>query len=180
MAKDDGVDTGATAAPPLVARRLGADDVAVFRSLRLAALATDPIAFASNHAEWAALDESAWRERLRLPVFAAFRDGRPVGLIGHVPADRSKRAHRTTLVMVWVRPEARGCGVAEALIAAAIEDARRSGFRWLDLDVAVDQTAAQRLYARMGFVEIGRVPGALIHEGREVDEILMTLRLVEA
>lgn len=161
-------------------RRLGRDDVAIFRRIRLDALASDPIAFASTHADWVAFSEEDWLRRLDEPVFAAFRGGEAVGLMGHMAMKPTKMAHRTLLIMVWVRPEARSAGVAERLIEAVAVDARAAGFRWLELDVCAEQIAAIRFYEKTGFREVGRIPGGLLHEGRELDQILMVRRLAEA
>jgi RimJ/RimL family protein N-acetyltransferase len=50
----------------------------------------------------------------------------------------------------------RGRGVGTALLAAAIEWARRQGLHKLSLDVFVHNTAARALYTKFGFAEEGR------------------------
>jgi ribosomal protein S18 acetylase RimI-like enzyme len=51
---------------------------------------------------------------------------------------------------LFVKPEARGGGVAEALIAACAEQARRHGARSLGWQTAKDNRRAQAVYERMG------------------------------
>ena len=52
---------------------------------------------------------------------------------------------------LFVRHEARGKGVAQALIYRAIEYAKETQSKGLVLETAVDNDPAQKLYARIGF-----------------------------
>jgi ribosomal protein S18 acetylase RimI-like enzyme len=56
---------------------------------------------------------------------------------------------------MWVVPERRNHGVGRALVEAAVSWSRAVGARALVLDVTTDNTSAQRLYERSGFVAIG-------------------------
>ena len=59
-----------------------------------------------------------------------------------------------------VAGHARGLGAGEALVRASLEEAGRLGFRILQFNaVAVDNAAARRLYAKLGFRELGIIPG---------------------
>ena len=53
---------------------------------------------------------------------------------------------------VFVAPEARRRGVADALVALALDVARERGARRAELDTSEDNEAARALYARHGFV----------------------------
>ena len=66
---------------------------------------------------------------------------------------------------VVVDDEARGAGVASALVAAALERAQQEGARTVDLTSRPDREAANRLYVRLGF------------ERRETNVYRRTLRL---
>lgn len=70
---------------------------------------------------------------------------------------------------LYVREEARGRGLGEALVRAAVERARARGCRRIELDVNEDNRPARDLYARLGFSLSTKPPG-----GRDV---LMRLRL---
>ena len=61
-----------------------------------------------------------------------------------------------SIISICVRPDCRGRGVASALLAAALEGARRAGARAVRLHVHDDNRGAQRLYARFGFEVEGR------------------------
>lgn len=52
---------------------------------------------------------------------------------------------------LYVRPEARGHGIAEALMHALESHARRQGFRWVYLDTHDGLTAAITLYNKLGY-----------------------------
>lgn len=55
---------------------------------------------------------------------------------------------------------ARGRGVGEALVRASLDEAGRLGFRILQFNaVAVDNAAARQLYGKLGFTELGIIPG---------------------
>ncbi|MCU0647135.1 MAG: GNAT family N-acetyltransferase [Gemmatimonadaceae bacterium] len=55
---------------------------------------------------------------------------------------------------MYVRPDARGHGIGEALVHAVREHGRRLGYAVMRLDTAPELTAAIALYRRLGFVDI--------------------------
>ncbi len=158
-------------------RRIGTDDVEAFRRIRLEALREEPLAYASSYEDWAALSEEDWRDRMSEPVFLAFLVDEPVGLAGLMRQRPGKMVHRASIVMVYVRKSQRGTGVADLLVDAVVEEARAMGIVQLELAVTAENRTAVRFYERKGFVPIGRVPGALIHEGRELDDLMMARRI---
>jgi RimJ/RimL family protein N-acetyltransferase len=92
---------------------------------------------------------------------------------------RTRRyAHRTRLFNVYIERDHRGQGYARQLVSAVIEYARTwQGVDYLDLCVNEDAVGAQRLYARLGFVQWGRQEEAITSHGRRLAEIHMTLKL---
>ena len=89
----------------------------------------------------------------------------------------SKMAHRATIIMVYLRDSERGGGHAVAMLNLLLDHARTSGIRQVELAVSAENPAAIRFYQREGFHEIGLIPAGILHEGREIDEILMARRL---
>ena len=159
-------------------RQLGPDDMQVFRQIRLEALRREPANFASSVEDWEVLPDAEWTRRLTAnAVFVDFHDGEPVAMMGLMPQAASKMAHRATVIMVYVRKDRRGAGHARALLDAVADYARQAGIRLLELAVSAENPAAIRFYQREGFAQAGRIPGGTIHEGREIDEILMTRRI---
>lgn len=134
----------------------------VVRHLRLAALADEPDAFGSTLDEEIERPEHAWRERLVAPTAATLvahvvgEDGesRPAGVVMIAPAFGAPQ--HAGIYGVWVAPSARGRGVGDALMAAALEHARRAGHSRAVLDVGDHNAPAQALYARHGFQPTGR------------------------
>jgi ribosomal protein S18 acetylase RimI-like enzyme len=161
----------------MVIRHLGRGDVDAFRCIRLEALRAAPASYASRAEDWEQLADEEWRRRLTdNPVFVAFRDSEPVGIMGLMRQRSSKMAHRASIIMVYLRPSLRGSGIAKALLDALTDHARDSGIRQLELAVSVENETAIGFYRREGFDEIGRIPGGFLHEGREIDEIMMSRR----
>ncbi|MGH8991663.1 MAG: GNAT family N-acetyltransferase [Acidimicrobiia bacterium] len=55
---------------------------------------------------------------------------------------------------MYVRPEARGRGVARALLQRLVEDARAEGYRTVRLESLRFMTEAHALYRSLGFVDV--------------------------
>ncbi|MCV9997986.1 GNAT family N-acetyltransferase [Pararhizobium sp. YC-54] len=159
-------------------RHLGPGDLDIFRRIRLEALRTEPAAFASSAEDWEALPDAEWRRRLIAnAVFVDFHEEEPVAIMALMRQGASKMAHRATVIMVYVRKGRRGGGHAKALLDAVIAHAREAGIRQLELAVSGENPAAIRFYQREGFAEAGRIAAGTIHEGREIEEILMLRRI---
>lgn len=157
---------------------LDADDFEIFKRIRLEALRAAPKAFASSAAEWEQLADEEWRLRLTNNlVVVSFRRGEPVGIMGLMRQPASKMAHRATIVMVYLRGSERGGGYAVKMLNLLLDHARALGIRQVELAVSAANPAAIRFYQREGFHEIGCIPAGFLHEGREIDEIMMTRRL---
>ncbi len=112
---------------------------------------------------------AAFQSSLGLPttrgLIAQSTDKGPGGLVlWSVVADQAE------ILTIAVLPPYRRHGLGRGLLAAAWEDARASGAVEMFLEVAADNTAAQRLYAEFGFVEYARRKG---YYQPDVDAILM-------
>lgn len=166
--------------PPLTLRRLTAADAADFRALRLEGLRSQPEAFGASWDEEASRPLPWFAERLeRNVVIGGWRDGLMLlGTAGlHVP-DAVKTRHKGVLWGMFVRPEARGTGLAAALVACLLEQAATI-VEAVQLSVAATNTAAVRLYARAGFREYGVERRALKIGDRYCDGLLMERELAE-
>ena len=73
---------------------------------------------------------------------------------------------------VAVAPECRRRGIGEALMRALMAEGLRRQLRFLTLEVRVGNESARRLYARLGFREVGLRPG--YYERPREDALLMT------
>jgi len=161
-------------------RQLTPADAAVYRGIRLEGLNRNPEAFGSTfEAEFS--KPLAWFfDRLSSSqVFGAFRGPEILGIAGFAVRQGEKESHKGLLWGMYVRPEARGAGVARRLVDAVIEFAR-DRVELIQLSVVMSNEQARRLYARLGFVEYGIERNSLKHDSRYYDEILMALDLVSA
>jgi ribosomal protein S18 acetylase RimI-like enzyme len=66
--------------------------------------------------------------------------------------------------VLYVRPAARGTGLAKELVRAAAEHAREQGAEVLELDVLEDNEGARRVYDRLGFATVERRLAAPVSE----------------
>lgn len=80
----------------------------------------------------------------------AFAGGRMVGCGGYVRCDGYGELKR-----MFVRPDARGRGVGELLLAELERRAQAAGLPALRLETGVRQPAALRLYGRAGYARRG-------------------------
>jgi ribosomal protein S18 acetylase RimI-like enzyme len=140
--------------PVVQVRDVTPDDWALLRDLRLAALSGAPRAFASNYDREAAFTEEQWRTRIArwaVTFFAVAGRGDPAGIAGPVVEDGD-----AYLGSMWVRPAARGLGVGEVLVEAAVGWTRARGYPAVFLWVTESNTAARGLYQRCGFTPTGK------------------------
>lgn len=70
---------------------------------------------------------------------------------------------------LYVVPAGRGEGIGEALLEAAIEESRRAGAEWIELNTAETDVAARRLYSKLGFTNKEGPQGAtMLYYEREL------------
>lgn len=157
-------------------RRLTPADAAAWRDLRLAALTDAPAAFTADHDDEAARPLAAFADHLATSsVFAAEGANRLDATAGFYIRDGRKTCHRGMLWGLYVRPEARGQGLARALIET-IKAHARGQVEELALGVGTDNPAAIALYRATGFVRIGGERRAIRIGDRYHDEWLMSHR----
>jgi GNAT superfamily N-acetyltransferase len=133
------------------------DDWQAMREIRLQALRDAPDAFASTYAREIAFEPAEWHRRAaRDGSFLAFLpDGELAGLAGGFEEEPGV----VELVSMFVRPQARGHGVGEALVDAVAAWARNRNAASLHLWVTETNKPAIRLYERCGFTATpGRQP----------------------
>lgn len=138
----------------VLVREVSPDEWETLREIRLAALKEAPYAFGSSHAREAPFTQEQWRGRLTSRAVTFFAElenvAAPVGLAGVYEEDGA-----ADVVSMWVRPEARGEGVADALVNAAAAWAKAHGHDALYLWVTESNSYARKLYERCGFTPTG-------------------------
>ena len=168
MADDGSARSGL--APALRVERVADAGWRDYRAVRQAALIDSPRAFWTTYAQSASRTDEDWRGFVATgpAVWLAWDGDRPVGTVGLVPAQEGPE-DEVALVGMWVAAAARGSGVAEALVEAALAHARAEGRRRVHLDVARENVRARRFYLRRGFVPTG-VSGAMPWDPTCVEE----------
>ena len=162
----------------ITVRALGVADWEQYRSVRLTALHDSPEAFVARHDDEAAEPEQFWRARMeRSTRLLAERDGAPVGIasVGSVDDDQPEAAQ---LFGLWVQPDARGSGVATALVRAGAQAAAEAGKRQLLYWVGTDNGRAVAFASGFGFRPTAqRRPMRVVSEDDGEEELAMTLPL---
>ena len=91
-----------------------------------------------------------WQEPASV-LLLAVKDGQPAGCVG--VRKTAGRENSLELKRLWTDPEARGFGIGQSLVRAAIAWAREHGAAELLLDtVPAVQPEAGRLYRKLGFL----------------------------
>ncbi|WP_408647138.1 GNAT family N-acetyltransferase [Trinickia dabaoshanensis] len=123
-----------------------------------------PIAKETAVAFWRRAAESvALGERILLVAESAA--GRIVGTVQLITAQPENQPHRADVAKMLVRRDARRQGIAQRLLEAVDDEARRAGKSVLVLDT-VTGGDAERLYERAGWLKVGVVPNyALMPDG---------------
>jgi ribosomal protein S18 acetylase RimI-like enzyme len=147
-----------------------------YRTLRLTALQTDPIAFANTYEETLSYPDELWQDRLTnstsINLFAE-RDDR---LIGTAAALLGMEGDATIaqIVGVFVEPECRGQGVARLILETLLARlAGRPEIARIRLNVTETQAPAIALYRSLGFMPVRRLVGERRRGDRIHDELVM-------
>lgn len=146
----------------------------MIREVRLMALADSPQAFGSTLQVEQARTEEEWRAYLSgRDQFVAVAGGAVVGTIGlRPPHDPPGVPH---IVSMWVAQTQRGRGVGDALVQAAMESARARGWWEVELWVAVENTPAERLYARHGFRATEQVQEIVAGDPQRMERLMVAV-----
>lgn len=144
----------------IILRRVRVDDAELLKTVRLAALETDPYAFGTTFEEASRLSAADWADRVawsasgsgRTMFFACDGD-EVIGLMGGY-----RDTPESSVVEVfssWVAPAARRRGIGRQLLQAVVDWARDTSASAVQLWVTRGNDPAHRLYIEMGFVETG-------------------------
>ncbi len=160
-------------------RRFKPSERSELRSIRLAGLAECPLAFGSTLQHEQVQADAFWDRWLEgNPPFGAFEGPLAVGIAGFSRNTMENLKHRGNLGAMFVAAQHRGAGVAQRLVEAVIAHAADEGAEQVHLTVTAGNTAAERLYRRMGFTTYGVEPRGMKYLGQHHDLILMVRKLL--
>jgi ribosomal protein S18 acetylase RimI-like enzyme len=156
-------------------------DAQTLWDLRMLALETDPWSFVESPEELRAISVDEYATRLRANdaanfIVGAFEQQTPLGMAGFYQEKSIKRRHKGWIWGVFVKPDARFCGIAKSLMAEAIRHAKAiPGLQMILLTVSVEQPAPRKLYQSFGFRSIGVEPKGIKIGNEHHDEEHMVL-----
>jgi ribosomal protein S18 acetylase RimI-like enzyme len=154
-------------------RMLGPADASALRALRLDSLRLHPQFFGADLDVEEAMTAEDMKARMSSGTsFGGFVDNVLCGMVVFVKPNRKKTGHTGDLGAMYVCANARGTGLADALVQAVIAEARGKVDQ-IKLTVNAENPRAVHLYERNGFREIGRFPDSLRVDGRSYDELVM-------
>lgn len=162
-------------------QRLTPEHAEAYRALMLEGYAQHPDAFTASVAERGPLPLGWWLQRVEAGpganerVFGVWSpEGALAGVAGLSFETRPKTRHKASLFGMYVPARHRGRGWGRALVQAVLDDARaRPGTLLVQLTVTEGNEAAERLYARCGFVRFGIEPLAMAHGTGHVAKVHM-------
>lgn len=151
-------------------RRLTESDARAYRDIRLEALEEYPETFQATYESAVDLPLEAYTVRMQMyALFGGFVGDSLEGFLGFTPLRNPKIAHKGILWGMYIKPDTRGTGLAEAMIEAALAYARDHVEQVL-ISVIADNKRARRFYEKMGFEPYGVEPRALKIGGKYYDE----------
>jgi len=163
----------------MTVRRLGPDDYAQVREMRLRSLTLSPTAYGSTYDREPELSDELWRTRLEpeaYPHFGCFdEEGQAVGLVVAGPDEIGGGLGH--LFAMWVEPHARATGAADMLVGEVVEWARTQEYSAVQLLITEGNDRAEAMYRRNGF-ELTGESTVRIRDGLQELEMIRDLKVV--
>src|SRR5579863_7100210 len=139
---------------------VSAQNILIYRDVRLRALQDTPGAFGSTYAREAQLTDADWMERSKRwdgetgILYLAMDSGVACGMAGSFlsPEDASC----AQLISMWIAPSHRKQGVGRLLVQEVLSWARQRGARVLQLMVVSSNQPAIGFYQGLGFAFTGQ------------------------
>lgn len=152
-----------------------------YRDLRLDALKTEPLAFASSYEENVSKPDSHWQEHFNSSksyyLFAQDQN-QLIGMVLFYWDERPRRRHIANIAGTYVKPAYRGQGLGKLLMKKIIDAIKQNPqFTKIKISVNTVQSAASALYAKCGFRIVGKYYNELYINGKYYEELLMEMQI---
>jgi RimJ/RimL family protein N-acetyltransferase len=100
-------------------------------------------------------------------------------LVGNSIVSRGKRSdvNHHGILSISVSKEFRNAGIGFEMLKTLLGECKKEDVRTVELEVFANNPGAIRLYERVGFSQIGRIPKKICRKGRYIDTIVMATEL---
>lgn len=165
----------------LTVRKLHPDESALYRTIRLHCLKTEPDHFGSTFEEESSISRlkfESWIEQEDSDhiMFGALDGEKLAGIVGFIRQERQRTRHRGDVVQMYVDASYRGQRLGESLLRGLLNKAfSLEGVEQAQLSVVAHNRAAIRLYERIGFRAFGVQPNYFKVGARYFDQQFMQL-----
>lgn len=164
----------------MLIRELTTEDFTNWNEMRHLALETESINFGSSNEDEDAKRPELYERNMGKQdwfILGAFEGDRLVGMVGFFRYEQVKTKHKGMIWGMFVHPDFQGQGIGAKLMHSSIEKATAmNGLDVILIGFTEGNSAAQKLYTKVGFKEYGREEGCLKHEGKYYNEVLMQMR----
>jgi RimJ/RimL family protein N-acetyltransferase len=127
--------------------------------------------------EWLA-DRLSAIEKGNLIALIAEVNGRVVGSSDVARRTPENPQHNHVGVLgIAILKRARGLGLGKMLMDSLIQLSKQAGLKIIILDMFETNKVARRLYERVGFVEVGKIPKAINQHGKYIDLIRFAIEI---
>ena len=139
----------------IIIRQLTKSDWAIFRAVRLHALATEPDKFSSNYAKENAYTDDIWQTQLSNPAsafFGLFDGDQLTGITGIIRKDLDAHANEAICIASYLLPEYRGKGLSKMFYQARLDWAvKEPGLQYVCVGHRASNIASYRANQAFGF-----------------------------
>lgn len=164
----------------MLIRELNENDYLEYKRIRLELLKSEPTSFGSSFEDESAFIDSFWKQRLSKDTVATigvFEETELIGICVIVFSPRTKMRHIASIHSMYVKNEYRGKGYAKEMLLYAEKIAKASKVERLNLSVVDSNTAAAKLYKKLGYVETGKELDTIKYEDKYYSLLLMSKKL---
>ncbi len=167
-------------------KRITPLDALTYRAIRLECLLMEGDNFGSTYEAESAKPQLAFETHIEKRsrdhfVIGAFMGHGLIGICCFSRQERAKLQHSGMLLQMYVQHSYRGKQIGSGLVKKLIEEAFAiDGIEQITLGVVTENTAAVKLYQKMGFTIYGTLPHYFKYKGVYKDEHLMVLNKLKA